>query len=122
MSEIFNRQPQKRTRQTLRKQPIIAEKRLWSKLRHQELGYKFRRQHGIGKYIVDFYCPKLKFIVELDGDTHSTEEEIIYDDKRQKYLEKLGLVVKRYWNSEIRENINGVVGNILEVCRKLDKN
>lgn len=91
-------------------------------MRHQELGYKFRRQHGIGKYIVDFYCPKLKLIVELDGVTHSTEEEVAYDNKRQKYLEKLGLVVKRYWNSEIKENINWVLGDILEVCRKLDKN
>ena len=121
MSEIFNRQHQKEIRQKLRKQPIIAENRLWNKLRHKQLGYKFRRQHGIGKYVVDFYCSQLNLVIEVDGATHSTSKEKQYDLKRQDYLERLGITVKRYCNSEIKESISWVIGDIFEACKKLDK-
>jgi len=114
MSEIFNRQPQKRTRQKLRKQPIIAEKRLWSKLRHQELGYKFRRQHGIGKYIVDFYCPAASLVIEVDGSQHFEPENQFYDEERTAYLETLGLRVIRFTNRDVLTNIEGVVLEIMK--------
>jgi len=122
MSEIFNKQHQKELRQKLRKQPIKVERLLWNRIRYKQLGYKFRRQHGVGKYIVDFYCPKVKFIIEVDGSTHAIEQEMYQDNIRQEYFEGLGLVVKRYTNSNIKDNINEVLSDIINICRKLDKN
>ena len=69
MQQIYNLKNQKSIRRILRQQPIRAEKILWQKIRMKQLGYRFRRQFGIGKFIVDFYCPKLKFAIELDGGT-----------------------------------------------------
>jgi very-short-patch-repair endonuclease len=112
MPQVFNREETKKFRRELRKQNVGAEKELWSKLRHDKLGYRFRRQYGIGKYIVDFYCPRLKLVIEVDGATHAAEEEIKNDNIRQKYLESLGLIVKRYINADIYSNIGLVVYNI----------
>ncbi len=106
----------------LRKQPIKAERILWWKLRNKQLGYKFKRQFGIGKYIVDFYCPKLKLVIEVDGATHGTNQKITYDNTRQKYLESLGITVKRYLNIDIFEHLDDVMESIIEICEKLDDN
>lgn len=122
MEKIFNRKSQKNIRRQLRSQEIYSEKLLWNKLRKTQLGYKFRRQHGIGDYVVDFYCPQLKLVLELDGGTHCTEEEIIYDKNRQKYIESLGLIVKRYGNDDVKKNLGYVVSDIREFCEKIDIN
>ncbi len=122
MTKIYNKQLQKEARRILRKQPIKAEKILWWKLRNKQLGYKFRRQFGIGKYIVDFYCPKLKLVIEVDGATHGTNREIIYDNIRQRYLESLGITIKRYLNIDIFNNLDEVVNNVIEICKELDDN
>ena len=90
-------------------------------MRNNQLGYKFRRQFGIGKYIVDFYCPKLRLVIEIDGATHSTDREVESDKVRQKYLEDLGLLVKRYTNSALRENIDYILEDIHGSCAKLKK-
>jgi very-short-patch-repair endonuclease len=116
MTELFNLKTQKVLRKNLRQQGVTAEIVLWSKLRNKGLGYKFRRQFGIGKYIVDFYCPKKKFVIEVDGATHSTDKEVINDKIRQNYLESLGLKVIRFTNNDIRENMNGVLSVIGEIC------
>ena len=121
MTQIFNQQKQKCLRRKLRKEPISCERKIWSKLRNNQSGYKFRRQYGIGRYIVDFYCPKLKLVIEIDGATHSTEEEEKNDEERQKYLESLGLTVKRYLNVDIINNFDEVAENIKEVCLELKK-
>ncbi len=121
MTEIFNRKPQKRLRRYLRKLPIQAENRLWNKIRNKQLGYKFRRQYGIGNYIVDFYCPVLRLVIEIDGATHSTPEEIKKDKIRQNYFMKLGLNIKRYTNNDIRKSLEEVLSNIIETCKELDK-
>ncbi len=121
MTKLYNIQSQKETRRILRKQPIKSERLLWQKLKNKQLGYKFRRQFGIGKYIVDFYCPKLKFIVEVDGATHCTDGEVAYDKIRQKYLESLEMTIKRYLNSDIYNNLDSVVGDIIETCQNLDR-
>ncbi|NTV55541.1 MAG: endonuclease domain-containing protein [Candidatus Moranbacteria bacterium] len=85
---------------------------LWSRLRRNALGFKFRRQHSIGPYIVDFYCPEKKLAVELDGWQHG--EKCEYDAERTRYLESLGLSVLRFWNDEVNENLDDVVLNISE--------
>ena len=116
MPQVFNLPYQKALRRKLRKQEVGAEKKLWHRLKIDQLGFRFRRQYGIGKYIVDFYCPLLKLAIELDGATHSTNEEIKDDIKRQKYLENLGVTVKRYLNIDVYENLDVVVNDIYKSC------
>ena len=71
MRKILNRKEQKTLRQSLRNTATTSEKLLWSKLRARKLGgFKFRRQCGIAKYVVDFYCPELNLAIEVDGDVH----------------------------------------------------
>ncbi len=113
MTVLFNLKTQKQIRKNLRKQEVESEKNLWWKLRDRQLGnYKFRRQFGIDKYIVDFYCPKLKLVIEIDGATHSTKKEIEYDNLRQGFLENLGLVIKRYTNNEVKNNLQDVLRDV----------
>ncbi len=77
MVYIYNRQNQKELRKKLRKDQSPIERLLWSKLRNRQLlGFKFRRQYGIGTYCVDICCPESKLVVEADGDSHFDEEAI----------------------------------------------
>lgn len=90
------------------------EQRLWYRIRSKQLNsLKFRRQHGIGPYIVDFYCPEMKIIIEIDGETHFTDEQKALDSKREDYLRSLGLKIVRYTNDEIMKNLEGVLEDIL---------
>ncbi len=118
-AQIFNKKSNKNFRKKLRKLPIRAERELWGQIRNRRIGYKFRRQFGIGKYIVDFYCPELKLIIEVDGATHTEDKEIEHDNKRQKYIEKLGLKVIRIRNIDIMERLEAVVEKIIRECNKL---
>lgn len=112
--KIFNRPSKKKTRQYLRNNSTNAEQVLWRFLKNRQLGgYKFRRQYSIGRYIVDFYCPRLKLVIEVDGDTHSTKEEIKYDCQRQQYIESLNIKVLRFTNIDIYESIDWVLEEIL---------
>lgn len=99
---------------SLRKSRTSAERRLWWKLRDlKNAGFKFRRQVPIDRYVVDFACLSNRLIVEVDAGTHSTEEEIAGDRSREDYLRDQGFRVLRVWNSEVRENIEGVVDTIV---------
>lgn len=99
----------------MRHEPTKAEKLLWQKLRRRQLGgYKFRRQHPIGNYIVDFYCAETKLIVEVDGDIHAYQES--YDKERTKDLEALGYQVVRFWNEQVLKETIGVLEMILAAC------
>ncbi len=92
---------------------------MWNKLRNRRLaGLKFRRQVGVGKYIVDFYCASARVAVEIDGVTHSSKEEREYDRHRQDVIEAYGIRVIRFWNSEVYHSLDRVLGRIVEVCRK----
>ena len=95
----------------LRKESTPAERKLWSKIRNDQLGVTFRRQHAVGNYIPDFCSPKAKLIIELDGSQHLEQEE--YDQERTKYLESLGYKVVRFWNNDVMNNIDGVILAIL---------
>ena len=101
-------------RRKLRKNSTPQETILWARLRRSQLGYKFRRQHSIGKYIVDFYCPEKNLIIELDGGQHDEESARKYDEKRSKYLERLGFQVLRFWDRDINLNLKGVIGEIIK--------
>jgi len=89
------------------------EKRLWSRLRARQLqGVKFRRQHGIGPYIVDFYCPERSLVIEVDGDSHADAEQSQKDQRRDRYLQSIGLSVVRYGNDDIMKNLDGVLEDL----------
>lgn len=90
---IFNCQQQKLQRQQLRANMPMPEKILWAKIRNQQLGVKFRRQHGIGRYIVDFYCPECALVIELDGDSHYQEGAQEYDAIRDEFMRSMELQV-----------------------------
>ncbi|HRY63404.1 MAG TPA: DUF559 domain-containing protein [Patescibacteria group bacterium] len=98
-------------RKKLRNESTEEEAILWAQLRNTQLGAKFRRQAGFGKYIVDFYCPSHKLVIELDGSQH-LEDNLGYDNKRTAYLNSLGLKVLRIWNNDIRYNLAGVIEEI----------
>lgn len=111
---IFNRSSEKAKRKNLRNQATKAEKILWRCLQGKQLeGYKFRRQYSVGPYIVDFYCPRFKLAIEVDGPSHFQDEAIRYDQKRQRYIESFGLKFLRFTNVDIYENIEGVLEEIL---------
>jgi leucyl-tRNA synthetase len=79
----------------------LAEDIVWEGVRMRRLGTKFRRQQSFLNFIVDFYCSEVGLIVEIDGATHSTPEEISYDQYRQRKLEELGYTVIRFTNAEV---------------------
>ena len=97
----------------LRKNMTNAEKRLWAKIRMRQLqGYQFYRQKPIGDYIVDFFCPRAKLVIELDGSHHLIGETIEYDRIRDDYLSSLGLRVLRFTNADVLTCIEGVIERI----------
>jgi len=118
MTIVYNHKHLKPIKRLLRKQEISAEKILWGRLRNKQQRFKFKRQFGIGNFIVDFYCPKLKLAIEVDGATHSTKIEIKNDLVRKKYITRFGIKVIRYTNVEIFYNIDEVVGSIYELSIK----
>jgi very-short-patch-repair endonuclease len=92
-----------------------AESFLWQRIKSKQLkGRQFYRQKNIGNYIVDFYCPSAKVIVELDGGQHYTQEGISRDQVRDKYLESLGFTILRFSDREVFKNIEGVLERIFE--------
>ena len=113
---IFNNKYLKDTRQTLRNRLTPEEAILWNRLKNSHLGHKFRRQHSIGRFITDFYCPIKKLVVELDGSQHLDNTE--YDKERTDYFESLEIKVIRFWNGDINKNLNGVLMTIEEELNK----
>lgn len=97
---------------TLRRDPTQAEKKLWEKIRKEQLGVRFRRQVPIGPDFADFACIELKLVVEVDGGRHSESEA---DVVRTKYLAALGFDVVRFWNNEVMANIEGVADQLVRV-------
>jgi len=100
----------------LRKNPTPAEARLWSRLRNDQLGVIFRRQHAIGNYIPDFCSPQARLIIELDGSQHLEQEA--YDEERTHYLESQGYRVIRFWNKDVMNDIEGVLQAIMNALEE----
>jgi very-short-patch-repair endonuclease len=97
----------------LRENMTDAEKHLWAKIRMKQLkGYQFYRQKPIGDYIVDFYCPRAKLVIEVDGSQHFSDEMTEYDRIRDEYLSSLGLRVLRFTNTDVLTHTEAVVENI----------
>jgi very-short-patch-repair endonuclease len=98
----------------LRQPQTPAETTLWRYLRNRNLEYKFRRQHPIEFFIIDFYCAEAKLLIEIDGESHFQKAQMEYDQARTGYLETLGYKVIRFTNDDVRYNINTVVTRIIE--------
>jgi len=114
---LYNRNL-KRYSSELRKNMTDAERHLWSKIRMRQINdCQFFRQRIIGDYIVDFFCPRAKLVIEVDGSQHESDEILEADRKRDEYLQNQGLTVLRFNDVEVLNNIEGVVENILENVR-----
>ncbi|MEP1490027.1 MAG: DUF559 domain-containing protein [Algibacter sp.] len=117
-NKIHNHKYLEERRKALRKNSTSAEAALWKHLQRKQLnGRKFRRQHSIKNYIVDFYCASEKLIIELDGAYHLDFAQQNYDNERTEVLEALGFKVIRFENKLVFENITGVLSDI-EDCFK----
>ena len=104
--------PQKSRPQQLRTNATEAEQRIWYFLRNRQFEqFKFRRQHSIGVYIVDFVCLEQKLVIELDGGQHT--EQAQYDARRTTALSEKGFRVLRFWNNDVLLNTNAVLETIL---------
>ncbi|HUQ35467.1 MAG TPA: endonuclease domain-containing protein [Aestuariivirga sp.] len=103
---------------TLRKSETLAEKRLWEQLRNRNLdSFKFSRQVPIGPYIVDFACREQRLVIEVDGATHSTDEELAHDNRRTEFLKSEVYGVIRFQNNEILNGMDEVLTLILQALR-----
>lgn len=112
MTKIFYKKDSEKNRRFLRKNMTEEEVILWTQLKNSNLNNKFRRQVSIGKYIADFYCVKRKLVIEIDGSQHIDNKE--YDKERESYMKSLGIKTIRFWNGDIRKNLNGVLLKIRE--------
>jgi very-short-patch-repair endonuclease len=97
----------KRAANTLRKGMTDAERCLWQRLRGEQLGVKFRRQHAFENYVLDFVCMDRRLVVEVDGSQHA--EDVVYDEMRTKHLNDAGFKVLRFWNNEVLAQTDAVV-------------
>jgi len=103
-------------RRMLRREATLAEKILWMHLRNRKLGYKFRRQHPIGDYIVDFYCFDKKLVIEVDGGIHKSCEISCYDKERDALIKSCGLSILRIPNEDVYQNVKNVCARIKKEC------
>jgi very-short-patch-repair endonuclease len=119
--------PTQRTgRKEMQRQTIVArsrnlrtnmtgpEQKLWHELRGDKLGVRFRREHRIGSYIADFYCPKANLVVEVDGDSHDERED--YDARRTHWMTQQSLRVLRFTNDDVLKHLEAVVESIAAQC------
>ena len=94
-----------------------AENLMWQLLRAKRfMNLKFRRQHVIAPYILDFYCHEIGLVIELDGSQHGTDDAIEYDVERTKFLEAVGLTVVRYWNHDVLGRMDVVLEDLWQRC------
>jgi very-short-patch-repair endonuclease len=105
----------------LRRDQTDVERKLWYALRNRRFaGFKFRRQQPVGPYVVDFVCFDAGVVIELDGEQHAMPENIAADKARTAWLQSQGFCVKRYWNHELNENLDGVLDDIYRIVRRVD--
>jgi len=118
MSQLINRKSNLALRRRLRSTMTTPEQRLWYYLRDKQLGVKFRRQHGIGPYVVDFCSPDVKLVIEVDGDSHYTESGMQHDRLRDDFLHRIGMQILRFTNHEIMTQLPAVLATITQHLAK----
>ncbi|MFH1171861.1 MAG: endonuclease domain-containing protein [bacterium] len=119
MPFLYNHPRRKKLRKRLRVLQTQTEARLWQVLRTRKFhGLKFRRQYGIGRYVVDFYCAELRLVIEIDGDSHSHPEAQKYDRVRDSFISAHDIHILRVTNQQVRYDLEGVLGEILQYLPK----
>jgi very-short-patch-repair endonuclease len=104
----------------LRRNMTKVEKLLWEQLRQRKIdGYRFRRQHPLNEFIVDFFCYEAMLVIELDGDVHDSDFQAERDLERTKILNQLGLTILRFSNKEVHQNITQVISTIREKIKTI---
>ena len=111
MKRVINNQNQKEIRRELRRNQTPQEILLWSKIRNNQTGYKWRRQVSIGPYIADFYCREKFLVIEVDGSQHVENKE--YDVERNDFFKSFGIRTLRFWNNEVNVSMEGVMIKIM---------
>jgi very-short-patch-repair endonuclease len=114
MTLLHNKEKLKDRRRELRRKSTVEEEIIWNELRDRKLGYKFKRQHSIGGYILDFYCSEQKLVIEIDGKSHSQSEAKEYDKIRDTYFNELGYTTIRFLNKDIKNNLERVLNEITD--------
>ncbi|MEK7187102.1 MAG: endonuclease domain-containing protein [Patescibacteria group bacterium] len=106
-----NNKPELRDRRIeLRRNQTPEEKYLWLNLRKHNIGARFKRQHSIGPYILDFYCPEYKLAIEIDGAQHKENRE--YDKERTMFLREQGIREVRFWNKQVNDSMKVILNRI----------
>ncbi|MGD1961088.1 MAG: endonuclease domain-containing protein [Fulvivirga sp.] len=96
------------------------EKKVWQELKSNKIsGLRFKAQHPINTFIADFYCHKIKLVVEIDGDTHNSTHQTEYDQNRTSIMQNLGITVLRFTNGEVENGLTDVIVNITDTCNLL---
>ena len=121
MGTFYNQPLQTERRRTLRNNATESEQVLWKQLRGSQLKEKFRRQFGVGPYILDFYCRKLRLAIEIDGDSHFSPEAELYDKEREMFISSNEIKTIRFTNLDVTQNITGVIDSILEEIKTRSK-
>ena len=120
MTKHYNKTIEKEKRRKLRRNSTHVEELVWNFIRNRQLlGYKFRRQYSVDRYVIDFYCSEIKLAVELDGASHNSVEQKIYDLKRQKELEAFGIKFLLISDDEIFSNPNKAFEKIEKAIKNL---
>jgi len=104
----------------LRSNMTVHEKLLWEELKSNKvMGLRFKAQHPIDIFIADFYCHKIRLVVEVDGESHNSEDQIEYDQNRTMTMKELGITVMRFKNDQIENGISRVIETIKKQCNDL---
>lgn len=102
----------------LRKEATSAEQFFWLLLRNRRfMGLKFRRQHSLPPFVIDFYCEEIRLAVELDGGQHNQEPHQVRDEKRTARIHEQGIEIVRYWNNDVMQNTEGVLEDLMTQCQ-----
>jgi len=105
-----------------RQDSTTVERRLWYRIRNGQIdGDRFRRQHPAGPYVLDFYCSELRLAIELDGGQHNAGSQVARDQHRDAWFAERGIVVPRFWNCDVTENMIGVVEKISLIANELSQ-
>ncbi len=117
---LYNHKTLKDRRRDLRNNQTPAEKLFWKNISHDKIfGLRFLRQYGVGPYILDFYCSKIRLAIEVDGEVHVNQERKLYDSDRNKYLESLNIKVIRFWNNDVLKNTKKVLEELKDAIQKI---
>ena len=95
------------------------EVRLWNRLRRSPAGIRFRKQHPIGPYVADFYCPAARLVIEIDGLTHDFHDAAEHDRRRDAYMRGLGLELLRISAADVFADVDAIAQSLIEMCAEM---